>query len=121
MAAKFRHGKEQEEEEDMDVFKSPFARSLKLTGQVFTSSGRIGVNYYVLDGMEWLNPEDSRLKDYIRRSLNVIGDCKREEHYGPEHEEDAEDNVVQDNKQARVHGGLTILDTDVDFGFDDSD
>lgn len=75
MAAKFRHEKD---EESANVFEASYGKLLKLTGPAFGNPGRTGVNYRDLDSMEWLQADDNRLPDYIHRSLNMIGDTKKE-------------------------------------------
>lgn len=75
MAGKFRHGKD---EESQNVFDASYGTLIKLTGPAFCNPGVNGVNYHDLDSMEWLQAEDNRLPDYIHRSLNMIGDTKKE-------------------------------------------
>lgn len=72
MSGKFKHRKD---DSSNNTFDASYGELLKLTGPVFTSSNRNRDN---LDNMEWLNPEDKRLPDYIRKSLNMIGCTRRE-------------------------------------------
>lgn len=75
MAAKFRHRKD---EESVKALEASYGNVLKLTGLAFSNPGRNGFNYNDLDSMEWLQVDNSRLPDYIHRSLNMIGDTKKE-------------------------------------------
>lgn len=76
MAGKFRHGKD--EDENTNSFEASYGTLIKLTGPAFGNPGMKGVNYQDLDSMEWLQAHDNRLPDYIHRSLNKIGDTKKE-------------------------------------------
>ncbi|KAE8277965.1 hypothetical protein D5F01_LYC23962 [Larimichthys crocea] len=75
MAAKFRHGKDTG---NTNVFKALYGDSLKLSGSIFSTPSRFGINYYDLEVMEWLQADDERLPSYIQSSLKLIGDTKRE-------------------------------------------
>lgn len=72
MAAKFRHGKD---DESSNVFSASYGNLLKLTGPVFSNLSKTGVTCD-LESMEWLQM-NNRLPDYIRRSLDMIGDTKQ--------------------------------------------
>ena len=76
MPAKFVHGKD---DDSTNTFDATYGMSLKLTGTVFNkNSSMTGSNHSDLDGMEWLQSTDKHLPEYIRMSLQMIGDTKKE-------------------------------------------
>lgn len=76
MAAKFRHRKDTGN--TTNVFEALYGDALKLSGPMFSTPGKFGINYSDLDYMEWLQADDARLPGYIQSSLKLIGDTKRE-------------------------------------------
>lgn len=65
------HGKFRDlpDAESVDTMKARYGELLKVTGPVFSASERASN----LDSMEWFNPSNPRLPEYIRTSLNMIG------------------------------------------------
>ncbi|KAI4792859.1 hypothetical protein KUCAC02_033054 [Chaenocephalus aceratus] len=75
MTAKFTFGKD---EDKGNLIGACFGRTLKLTGPVFSKVGWTGTNLKALESMEWLRADDTRLPEYIRSSLDIIGDTRKQ-------------------------------------------
>lgn len=75
MAAKFRHEKNTG---NTNVFKALYGDSLKLSGSMFSRPARFDINHSELEAMEWLQADDERLPSYMKTSLKLIGDTRRE-------------------------------------------
>lgn len=78
IAAKFRCGKVAENETRFSTTDARYGNFMKVTGCVFSQAGRAGQNFYDLDSMEWLQADNPVLPDYLKISLAVIGDTRRE-------------------------------------------
>ncbi|KAL4009181.1 hypothetical protein ACER0C_003033 [Sarotherodon galilaeus] len=74
MCCKFKLPKN-DNQETLNTLATPFGKLLKLTGPMFSNAsnrGRLDLN-----ALEWLEAEDYRLPEYIRTSLNMLGDTRQ--------------------------------------------
>ncbi|KAL3972453.1 mannose receptor, C type [Sarotherodon galilaeus] len=74
MCCKFKLPKS-DDQETLNTLTTPFGELLKLTGPMFgnaSNRGRLDLN-----ALEWLDAEDYRLPEYLRTSLNMLGDTRQ--------------------------------------------
>lgn len=75
MSCKFKLPKS-DDQETLNTLKTPFGELLKVTGPMFgNSSNRARLD---LNALEWLDAKDYRLPEYLRTSLNMLGDTRQQ-------------------------------------------